>query len=85
MKSFWLIIFLFIFLFACQKDELDPDETISENKISELIIGPQGGSMNSDSIMIFVPPGSFDSEYNHELWVAEDITDGGSRVRKSYI
>lgn len=84
MKPFWLIL-LFIFLFSCKKDELDPSEEIFEAKISEHIIGPQGGFINSDSIHIYIPAGSFDSEHKLELWLTEDPTASQTRVSSSYL
>jgi len=82
MKKILLLLLLPLLLISCPKD--DPEDF--GEILDEAEIGPPGGSLEADGIILTVPAGTFAETYSVKLYAEEVHTDdfGGNTVTPVY-
>jgi len=66
------LILLLLISLSCKKDNPVIPENPEEKPLTEAVIGPEGGSINTDAVIIAIPTGAFDEKQNIKLSLAED-------------
>ncbi len=82
----WLLLPAVLFVFAaCELIEGDdPANGIDMGLVAEAVIGPEGGTLESDDFELEVPEGSFSDTYHLELWRHEPGQHFGENEATSF-
>ena len=81
-----LLAFALVLAVSCNKDKLEPTESNTNFEVeASVTIGPEGGSVETESFILTIPAGAFDSETDLVLSSAVDKeTFGECLVSKMY-
>jgi len=88
MKNLVLLLMVtFLALYSCKKEivEQNPkDEPPIEETVAEATIGPAGGKLETEDVVLIVPEGAFDTTITLRLFIADDPSPDPKRVTGTY-
>ncbi len=74
-EGFLFILTILVIVFSCRKDDPGISDDNSGSLLAEMSIGPPGGTVSADGLLLTVSPGTFFAEHTIRIYTEKQFSD----------